>query len=219
MISTNNHASPNLRMHSRWTALVLVRTCCLAVLAAGCGDSAGAERAAQDARIASLEQQLQQLKAAAKAQAEAAAQPSIAGGKHPFKVACKQPWLLHQPLGASLWTCRAPNATPEGLYPQCAVTFQPQGAIETSIYHEFALNAVPPLRQLKNMKDQRTKLRGADAFEATFEADAVSVPQKMLSVLVPYKEYTYTITCSAPKASFDKYSPAFRQIIDTFGFD
>jgi hypothetical protein len=182
---------------------------------AGCGDGGGAERAALNARIDALEQQVRRLSTARAAQ-EA---PAGAVPKHPFKVACPQPWVLHTPLGATLWSCRSPSATPEGLYPQCSVTVQPQAAIETRGYFEFAMNAAPPLRAAENLQDRPVTLRGTQAFEATFEASAAPVPLKLLSVLLPHRENTYAITCSAPRASHDALVPAFRRIIDSFGFD
>jgi hypothetical protein len=71
---------------------------------------------------------------------------------------------------------------------------------------------------MTNMHDQRVKVNGVEAFEATFEDDPKPVPLKMLSVLLPHREATYAITCFAPRASFDKYEAAFRKIIDTFTF-
>jgi hypothetical protein len=99
------------------------------------------------------------------------------------------------------------------------VTFQPQAAIETRSYFEFALNAAPPLRELKNIAEKRVKLRDVEAFEAMFEASGAPVPLKLLSVLVPHRENTYAITCSAPSSVFDKQVAGFRQVIDSFGFD
>ena len=188
---------------------------------ASCSDGTQAERAAQQARIDALEQQVQRLsKALASLRAVASQPPTAAAApKHPFKVACPQPWLLHTPLGGTLWTCHSPSATPEGVYPQCAVTFQPQAAIETRHYFEFGLNAAPLLRAAAQLKDKPVSLRGAQAFEATFEAEPVATAIKALSVLVPHQENTYAITCSAPRAAYDKLVPAFRQIIDSFGFD
>jgi hypothetical protein len=187
-----------------------------------CGGDA--ERAAQSARLATLEQEVRQLGdsvAALKAAPPVPNKPAtpVSSPAHAFKVACPQPWLIHVPLGASLWSCRAPEPTSQGLYPQCNVVFQPQIAIETKNYFEFALNASPQLLEVKNLKDKRTKLNGADAFEATFEADPKPLPLKMMSALVPHGEATYAVTCFAPSAVFDSYAKAFRQIIDTFAFN
>lgn len=183
------------------------------------------ERAAQSARIAAVEQEVRRLseeiatlKSAAPTQPKPAASQSASAPVQPFKLACPQPWVLHMPLGAALWSCRAPEPTPQGLYAQCHVVSQPQVAIETKNYFELALNAAPQLLEVKNLKDKPTKLNGADAFEATFEADPKLVPLKMLSALVPHGEMTYTVTCFAPSAAFDNYTNAFRQIIDRFAF-
>ena len=118
-----------------------------------------------------------------------------------------------------MWTCHSPAATPEGYYPQCSIVVQPQEAIETKSYFEFAWNASPELRALKNVKDKHTKLNDADAFEATSEADAKPLPLKLLSVLLPHGEGTYAITCAAPSTSFELYQPAFRKIVDSFKFN
>jgi hypothetical protein len=176
----------------------------------------GAERAAQSARMESLEIDVRRLEAsiAALKAPQPAKPPPLA-----FKLSCPQPWLLHTPLGATLWTCRAPEPTAEGLYPQCHVSLQPQVAIETKNYFEFALNAAPQLLQVQNLKDKPTKINGADAFEATFEADPKPVPLKMTSALLPHGEATYAITCFAPSATFANYSQAFRRIIETFAFN
>jgi hypothetical protein len=206
---------PSLRVVGAGTRWLAALGCCW--LCVACGDTSEAERAAQNARIDSLEFQLQQLRAAMKADA-GLADAHESRPKHPFKVACPQPWVLHTPLGGTLWTCRNPAAF-EGLYPQCSVTFQPQAAIETRSYFEFALNAAPPLRELKNIADKRVKLRGLESFEATFESSSAPLPLKLLSVLVPYRESTYAITCSAPSSVFDKQVAGFRQVIDSFGFD
>jgi len=181
----------------------------------------GAERAAQSARIEALEQEVRRLAeslAALKAPAAAVSQPAKSPAQA-FNVACPQPWLPHTPLGATLWSCRAPEPTRQGLYPQCNVSFQPQIAIETKNYFEFALNAAPQLLEVQNFKDKPTKINGADAFEATFEADPKPVPLKMMSALLPHGELTYAITCFAPSASFADYADGFRKIIDTFAFN
>jgi hypothetical protein len=191
----------------------------LACSLSACGG--GAERAAQSARIEALEQEVRRLGdslSALKAPAPAAPQPA----KPPalaFNVACPQPWLIHTPLGATLWSCRAPEPTPQGLYPQCSVSLQPQVAIETKNYFEFALNAAPQLLAVQNLKDTPTKINGADAFEATFEAEPKPVPLKMMSALLPHGEATYAITCFAPSATFADYTKGFRKIIDTFTFN
>jgi hypothetical protein len=181
------------------------------------------DRAVQSARFAALEQEVRRLRdnvAELKAAPSKPATPPVASAPvHPFKIKCPQPWLLHTPLGATLWNCRAPEPTPQGLYPQCHVTFQPQVAIETKNYFEFALNAAPQLLEVKNLKDKSTKLNGADGFEATFEAEPKPIPLKMTSALMPHGVATYAVTCFAPSAAFDNYTKAFRQIIDTFTFD
>jgi len=187
-----------------------------------CAGGGDAERAAQSARLETLEQEVHRLGgrlAALESAAPAPSPPATAPPSAPakaFGIACPQPWLLHIPLGASLWSCRAPVPTAEGLYPQCNVVLQPQIAIETKNYFEFALNAVPQLLEVRNFADKPTKIGDAEGFEATFEADPKPIPLKLLSALMPHGESTYAITCSAPRASFDKHSKGFRQIIDTF---
>jgi hypothetical protein len=194
---------------------------------AGCTGN-DAERAAEAARLATLEHEVRRLggdiaalKSAAPAQHNnpAPEPPQSSTLSKAFRVACPQPWLLHTPLGATLWSCRAPLPTAEGLYPQCSVVFQPQVAIETKNYFEFALNAAPQLLAVKNLKDKSVKINGADGFEATFEVDPKPVPLKMMSALMPHLEVTYAVTCFAPSASFDKHAQAFRKIIDTFAFN
>jgi hypothetical protein len=182
-------------------------------LLSACGGRA--EQAAQRARMEQLELEVRKL-----GDALALSKPDSASGMpdFPFVLVCPQPWHLHTPLGASLWTCRANGATTDGIYPQCSVSFQPQVAIETKDYFEFALNSAPLLREVKNMKDQPTKLNGADAFEATFEAELKPVAMSSLSMLVPHKESTFAIGCFAPSAVFESYVPAFRKIIDSFKF-
>lgn len=185
--------------------------------------SGDVDSAVHSARLATLEQEVRrlhdtvaELKAAP---AKPATEPVAGTTVHPFKVKCPQPWLLHTPLGTTLWNCRAPDPSPQGLYPQCHVTFQPQVAIETKNYFEFALNAAPQLLEVKNFKDKSTQINGADGFEATFEAEPKPIPLKMMSALMPHGLTTYAITCFAPSAAFDTYSKAFRQIIDTFEFN
>jgi hypothetical protein len=210
----------NMRRRARASSVGWLVTLACGLSACG-GD---AERAAQSARLATLEQEVRQLGdsvAALKTAAPAHDKPAPVAGSPAlaFRVACPQPWSIHLPLGAALWSCRAPEPAPQGLYAQCNVVFQPQLAIETKNYFEFALNASPPLLEVKNLKDKPTKINGADGFEATFEADPKPVPLKMLSALMPHGEATYAITCFAPSAAFDTYSKAFRQIIDTFAFN
>jgi hypothetical protein len=198
---------------------------CLTLLVgwlAACGGDA--ERATQSARLATLEQEVRQLSdsvAALKSSSRAPAPPAAPAPvpPMPFKIACPRPWLIHAPLGATLWNCRAPTPTSQGMYPQCSVVFQPQIAIETRDYFEFALNASPQLRSVTNFKDKHVKVNGADAFEASFEADPQPIPLKMMGTLMPHGDVTYAITCSAPSASFASYSEAFRQIIGTFAFN
>jgi hypothetical protein len=197
-----------------WTLLVLPLLGC---------DNSG-EHAALTVRIATLEHELWKvgdqvtaLKAAAPA-ADKSAAPSHAPSR-PFRVQCLQPWVQHAPLGAALWSCRAPSPTPQGMYAQCNIVFQPQVEIETKNYFELALNAAPPYFEIKNVKDAHTTLNGADAFEATFDADPKPVPLKAMSALLPHGEGTFAITCVAPAASYDSYTKAFRQILDTFKFE
>jgi hypothetical protein len=178
-----------------------------------CGQDAAA--ATESARLALLEQEVRQLRESVAAlKAPASTEPAAASTS--FKLDCPQPWLLQPPTGATLWTCRAPVATPEGMYPQCSVVMQPHVAIETRNYFEYALIATPQLLEIKNLKDQPVKLNGADAFEGTFETEAKPIPLKMMSALLPQEKTTYTVTCFAPSAKFDDYSKAFRRIIDTF---
>jgi len=196
----------------------------LGCASSACGGAGDAERAAQSARLETLEQEVHRLgvrlaalTSAAPAPSQPAAAPSAPAKA--FSIACPQPWHLHIPLGASLWSCRAPLPTADGLYPQCNVVVQPQFAIETKNYFEFALNAVPQLHEVRSFADKPTKIGEAEGFEATFEADPKPAPLKLTSVLLPHGETTYAITCSAPRGSFDKYSKGFRQIIDTFTFN
>jgi hypothetical protein len=214
-----------MRLETNMRRCELARVCGLMMLACwlpACGGDA--ERTAQSERIATLEQQVRQLvdNVAALQSATAAQTKSSTPVSSPapaFRVACPQPWLIHAPLGAALWSCRAPEPTPQGLYAQCNVVFQPQVAIETKNYFELALNASPQLFEVKNLKDKPAKINGADGFEATFEADPKPVPLTMMSALMPHAEATYAVTCFAPSAAFDRYTKAFRQIIDTFAFN
>jgi hypothetical protein len=189
---------------------------------AACGHDA--ENAAQSARILLLEQEVRRLGASVSAlHAGAAAKPSLppsaAGQSKPFTIECPQPWLLHPPLGATLWNCRSPKPTPEGLYPQCSIVVQPQVAIETQNYFEFAWNASPQLQQVKNIKDRPIKIKDHDGFEATYESEPKPVPMKMRSVLIPHGEQVYAVTCFAPSVSFDNYdAKAFQKITSTIAF-
>jgi hypothetical protein len=196
------------------------------VLLPGCGGDS-VERAAQTARLATLEEEVRRLNenvaALALATKTAPAEPrgpeAQAAHAPPFRVSCPQPWVLNQPLGASMWTCRSAKATSEGYYPQCSIIFQPQVAIETKSYFELASSASPDLREIKNVKDKHIQLNTADAFEATFEADPKPLPLKLLSVLVPHGVGTYAITCAAPSAAFDSFQPGFRKVVDSFAFN
>jgi hypothetical protein len=185
------------------------------------GCDSNAEHAALTVRIATLEHELWKVgdKVAALKAAAPAEQPASPARAQPFRVQCLQPWVQHAPLGAALWSCRAPSPTPQGMYAQCNIVFQPQVEIETKNYFELALNAVPPYFEIKNVKDAHTALNGADAFEATFDADPKPAPLKAMSALLPHGEGTFAITCVAPAASYDSYSKAFRQILDTFKFE
>jgi hypothetical protein len=180
---------------------------------ASCGGDA--ERAAQRARLEQLEQEVRKL-----GDAQASRKPSSPSGmrEFPFELTCPQPWHLHTPLGAALWICRANAPTTDDVYPQCSVTFQPQVAIETKEYFEFALNSAPILREVKNLKDTPTKVNGATAFEATFDADFEPVAMQSLAVLVPHEESTFAVACFAPREVFESYVPAFRKIIGSFEF-
>ena len=183
----------------------------VAVGLAGCGG--GAERAAMNGRIEQLELEVKKLGDQLALQSSKSDMPDF-----PFDLTCPQPWHLHTPLGASLWTCRADAATTDDVYPQCSISFQPQIAIETKEYFEFALNSASLLREVKNLKDSPTKVNGAAAFEATFDAELKPVAVRSLSVLLPHKESTFALSCFAPSAVFDSYVPAFRKIIDSFKF-
>lgn len=190
----------------------------LTVLAA-CGHDA--ENAAQSARIATLEDDVRRLNEALKAGAptKAPSPPTAAEKSKPFTIECPQPWLLHPPLGATLWNCRSPTPTPEGFYPHCSIVEQPQVSIELANYFEFAWNAAPQLRQIKNLKDKPIKIKDHDGFEAVFEADPKPVPVKVRSTLIPQGEQVYAVTCFAPSASFESFdAKAFQKIIDTIAF-
>ena len=184
-----------------------------------CGHDA--ENAAQSARIAVLEDEVRKLGVSVHTAAAnpPGPQPTAAGPSKPFSIECPQPWLLTPPLGASLWACRSPAPSPEGVLPQCSIVVQPQAAIETQTYFEFAWNAAPPLTQVKNVKDKAIKIKDHDGFEATFEADPKPVPMKMRSTLIPHGEQVFALTCSAPSASFDSYDVrAFQKIASTIAF-
>lgn len=192
----------------------------LLLVLGGCSGG-DAERAAQGARLTALEETVRRLEAQLSAQKgapPAAANPDEAAAKL-FKVSCLPPWQPHAALGATLWACRSPAPAPEGVYAQCSVVTQPQLDIETKSYFDFAYSGAPQLRSMTNVHDQRVKVNGVEAFEATFEDDPKPIPLKMLSVLLPHGEATYAITCFAPRASFDKYEGAFRKIIETFTFN
>jgi hypothetical protein len=178
------------------------------------------ERAALSARLAGLQEEVRRLGETVTALKANAKPPTAAGPQAPvFKLTCPQPWIMQIPVGASLWTCRSPTATPQGVYPQCSVIVQPQISIETKDYFEFATQAAPQLREIKDFKDKHTKLNAADSFEATFTAELTPVAQTMLGALIPHGETTYAVTCAAPSAEFTRYTAAFRRIIDTFAFN
>ena len=199
-------------MKQRWFLLSF------GLLACG-GGGGGPERVAQNARIAALEQDVRELSAEMEAAEASAAAPVKTGAVDPaFKVSCPQPWTLQVPSGAVLWNCRAPAATPDGVYAQCSVVSQPQVAIETKDYFEYALHVTAQWREVKNLSDKPLKLNGRDAFEATFEVEQKPLALKMMGALVPHGTHTYTLTCFAPSAAFESYTKAFRQIIDTFAF-
>jgi hypothetical protein len=182
------------------------------------------ENAAQSARIASLEDEVRRLGVQLTALQSGTASkpqppPEAAGANKPFTIECPQPWLLQPPLGATLWNCRSPTPTPEGLYPQCSIVMQPHVAVELQGYSEFAWNASPQLRQVKNYKDKPIKVKDRDGFEAVYEADPKPVPVKVRSVLIPSAEHVYAVTCFAPSASFDNYdAKAFQKITNTIAF-
>jgi len=190
----------------------------LACALPACGK--GTEGAAESARLALLEDEVRKLGqtvVALQAPAQAPNQPA-SSDRTGFKLDCPQPWLLGAPLGATLWSCHAPEPTPEGMYPQCSVTVQPHAAIEPRSYLEHALSASPQLLEIKNLTNEPKAINGADAFHATFDADHKPIPLKAMSVLLPRTEIIYTVTCVAPSAAFASYSKAFRRIIDTFAF-
>lgn len=193
----------------------------LAMSLGACGHDA--ENAAQSARIATLEDDVKRLRDSLNAikpgEKGKPAVPPAAAKQKPFTIECPQPWLLHTPLGATLWTCRSPTPTPEGFYPQCSIVEQPQTSIELLNYFEFAANASPQLRQVKNLKDKPIKIKNHDGFEAVYESDPKPVPLKMRSVLVPHEEQVYAVTCFAPSNAFDSFdSKAFQKITDTIAF-
>jgi len=180
----------------------------------------GTEGAAQSARLVLLEQEVRKLaESVAAQQPPPPAQPELPVARElAFKLDCPQPWLVNPPLGAALWTCQAPEPTPQGMYPQCSVTVQPHAAIETKSYFEYAMNASPQLLMVKNLTDKRVAINGADAFEASFEADPKPIPLKMIGALLPREQLAYTVTCFAPSAEFAGHAKAFRRIIDSFAF-
>jgi hypothetical protein len=182
------------------------------------------ENTAQSARIALLEDEVRRLGAQLTAlpsgtTSKSKPPPTAAGVTKPFAIECPQPWLLQPPLGATIWTCRSPAPTPEGFYPHCSIVMQPQVAVELLGYSEFAWNASPQLRQVKNYKDKPLKIKDHDGFEAIYEADPKPVSVKMRSVLIPNAEHVYAVTCFAPSASFDSYdAKAFQKITNTITF-
>lgn len=193
----------------------------LAVAFGGCGHDA--ENAAQSARIATLEDDVKRLRDSLNAlKPDSTGKPSApptAAKTKPFSIECPQPWLLHTPLGATLWNCRSPTATAEGFYPQCSIVEQPQSSIELLNYFEFASNASPQLRQVKNLKDKPIKIKDHDGFEAVYESDPKPVPLKMRSVLIPHEEQVYAVTCFAPSNVFDSVdAKAFQKITGSIGF-
>lgn len=189
---------------------------------AACGHDA--ENAAQSARLLLLEEEVHRLGGSVAALSSAAPAkpqppPSAAGPSKPFTIECPQPWLLHPPLGATLWNCRSPQPTPEGFYPHCSIVVQPQVGIETQTYFEYVWNASPQLQQVKNIKDKPVKIKDHDGFEAVYEAEPKSVPMKMRSTLIPHNEQVYAVTCFAPSASFDNFDArAFQKITSTIAF-
>jgi hypothetical protein len=186
-----------------------------------CGHDA--ENAAQSARIATLEDDVKRLRDNLNALNSGAtgkpATPPTAANNKPFSIECPQPWLLHTPLGATLWSCRSPTATPDGFYPQCSIVEQPQSSIELLNYFEFATNASPQLRQVKNLKDKPIKIKDRDGFEGVYEADPKPVPLKMRSVLIPHREQVYAVTCFAPASSCDSFhAKALQKITSSITF-
>ncbi len=174
----------------------------------GCSDGA--------ARIEALEQEVGKL--GEELRALKSASPGAAAGA--FAIKCGQPWILeHRPLGAALWTCRAPEPSPDGVYPQCSVFEEPQNAIETKQYFERALHAAGQLHAIKNFSDKPIQREGSSTFEATYEAELAPVAIKSLGMLFPYREHTFTVSCFAPSAAFASYEKAFRQVIDSFAFN
>ena len=192
---------------------------CRLVCCAGlCGDVAGC--AGDRERLDVLEHEVNQLREqVAKLKAVAAPEPPTAPEADrplPFKLACPQPLQRYALLGSSLWTCRSPVSSPEGLYPQCNVVFQPQVAIEPRDYFEYALSAAPQLHATQSFQSKPAEVHGAPSFEGSFDAQLNPVPLKALGRLMPQRDITYAVTCIAPASVYANYEPAFRQILDSF---
>jgi hypothetical protein len=196
----------------------VIRLLALSGVLSACGHDA--ENAAQSARIAVLEEQVRRLTAAdADAANKPAEAPKATETKKPFTIECPQPWLLHPPLGATLWNCKSPTPTPEGFYPHCSLVVQPQVAVELGTYFEYAWNASPQLHRVKALKDKPIKIKEHDAFEATYEAEPKPVAVKMRSVLIPSEEQVYAVTCFAPTNTFETYdTKAFQTITASIAF-
>src|SRR5690349_576900 len=94
----------------------------MVLLVLGACSGGDAERAAQGARLAALEEHVRKLEAQVSAQKALppAANPDEVAAKM-FKVSCLPPWQPHAALGATLWACRSPVPAPEGVYAQCSV--------------------------------------------------------------------------------------------------
>jgi hypothetical protein len=189
--------------------------CCVALTGGVAACSSERERLdALEHEVNQLREQLAKLKATSDPEPPSAPEP--AEPRLPFKLSCPTPLRRYAALGNSLWTCRSSKPSPEGVYPQCNVVFQPQVAIEPRDYFEFALSATPQLTATQNFRSQPVQVNGAPSFEASFDVVPSSAPLKLLGRLMPQGEITYAVTCSAPASSYANYERAFRQIVDSF---
>jgi|GEM_PF-6155668 len=136
----------------------------------------------------------------------------------PFRLQCTPPLASYVSMSDAQVTCRSRKPSQEGLYPQCNVVFQKEVSVETKDYFEFAVDGTPQLYAVNNYKDGQLEINGTPAFQATFEAQRMPLPMKMVGALFPYKDGIYTLTCFATSATFGDYEDAFRRTISSFEF-
>jgi hypothetical protein len=189
--------------------------CCVALTGGSAACNGERERLdALEHEVNQLSEQLAKLKATSAPEPPSAPEP--AEPRLPFKLSCPTPLRGYAVLGSSLWTCRSSLPSPEGVYPQCNVVFQPQVAIEPRDYFEFALSATTPLTATQNFRSQPVQVNGAPSFEVSFDVVPSSAPLRLLGRLMPQGEIAYAVTCSAPASSYANYEQVFRQVVDSF---